>query len=198
MSSRRKGNQEENNGSNRNLDGRRIRTVKEAKALAEYLAIKPDMDKKEKEARRKRWEMVVEAAERKQEELRNGEGKGKVDGAWMEDKEEVNDKTREAVLRAMKDGVWQDNLAALVGGPSSSASDGSGSGSGGDSGAGSGDSEMEDVVETETAVKATPKPPPSRKYFGFDDDEDDDEFMSNEDEDDPEQADVKGKGKAKA
>lgn len=47
MSSRKKKTQDEN-GSSRNLDGRRLRTVNEAKALAEYLAIKPDMDKKER------------------------------------------------------------------------------------------------------------------------------------------------------
>jgi len=49
MSSRKKKNQGETNGSSRNLDGRRLRTVTEAKALAEYLVVKPEMDKKEKE-----------------------------------------------------------------------------------------------------------------------------------------------------
>lgn len=65
MSSRRKKNQGEGNSSNRNLDGRRLRTVNEAKALAEYLALKPEMEKKEKEARRKRWEQVVDLAEKR-------------------------------------------------------------------------------------------------------------------------------------
>ncbi|KAI5295308.1 hypothetical protein KEM52_001759 [Ascosphaera acerosa] len=103
MSSRRKGrgaNAEEDNGSSRNLDGRRLRTVTEAKALAEYLALKPGMDKKAKEARRERWEKVVEAAERTQEELRagaSGKGKAKIDGGWMEDKEEAAERAREAV-----------------------------------------------------------------------------------------------------
>ena len=54
MSSKRKNNQGDANSSNRNLDGRRLRTVNEAKALAEYLALKPEMEKKEKEARRAR------------------------------------------------------------------------------------------------------------------------------------------------
>lgn len=49
MSSRkRKQNAELATGSARNLDGRRIRTVTEAKNLAAYLATKPDMDRKEK------------------------------------------------------------------------------------------------------------------------------------------------------
>jgi len=55
MSSKRKKNQGEDNGSSRNLNGRRLRTVTEAKALAEYLAIKPEMERKEKEKRRQRW-----------------------------------------------------------------------------------------------------------------------------------------------
>jgi len=70
MSSRKKKNQGEANGSSRNLDGRRLRTITEAKALAEYLALKPDMDKKEKEERRKRWQQVVELAEQQQDELK--------------------------------------------------------------------------------------------------------------------------------
>src|SRR4051794_20742598 len=48
MSSKRKRNRGDENASSRNLDGRRLRTVNEAKALAEYLAIKPEMAKKEK------------------------------------------------------------------------------------------------------------------------------------------------------
>ncbi|PGH26629.1 hypothetical protein AJ80_01758 [Polytolypa hystricis UAMH7299] len=197
MSSRRKGNQGENNGSNRNLDGRRVRTVKEAKALAEYLALKPDMDKKEKEARRKRWEMVVEAAERREEEIRNGGGKGKVDGAWMEDKEEVGEKAREAVLRAMKEGAWKDNLAgAMVGGSSSSAGESSGSVASA-SPSGSEDSDMDDVEEASSSNQPATKPAPARKFFGFDD-EDDDELLTSDEEMGDDEKEVEGKGKGRA
>lgn len=204
MSSRRKGNQEENNGSNRNLDGRRIRTVKEAKALAEYLALKPDMDKKAKEARKKRWEAVVEAAERREAEIRNGEGKGKVDGVWMEDKEEVGEKAREAVLRAMKEGNWKDNLAGaeVLGGSSTSASNSSEDSR--SSASPSDGSDMEDVAETSTSATAQRGPAkpaaPLRRYFGFDE-EDDDELMSDEEDEDvdePDGKEVEGKGKGKA
>ncbi|KAG8531095.1 uncharacterized protein KY384_004452 [Bacidia gigantensis] len=114
MSSKRKKNQGENSGSNRNLDGRRLRTVNEAKALAEYLALKPDMEKKEKEARRKRWEEVVALAERKEEEIRSG-AKGKVDGQWAEDKEEISERTREAVHATMKLGDYHDDLQGMAG-----------------------------------------------------------------------------------
>ncbi|OJD12028.1 hypothetical protein AJ78_07316 [Emergomyces pasteurianus Ep9510] len=210
MSSRRKGNQEENNGSNRNLDGRRLRTVKEAKALAEYLALKPDMDKKAKEARKKRWEAVVEAAERREAEIRNGEGKGKVDGVWMEDKEEMGEKAREAVLRAMKEGNWKDNLAGteVLGGSSTSASNSSESSR--SSASPSDGSDMEDVAETSACATTPPisgnSAAPVRRYFGFDE-EDDDELMSGDDDEDEDVAepdgkeieeDGKGKGKGKA
>ncbi|KAL8809501.1 MAG: hypothetical protein Q9223_003122 [Gallowayella weberi] len=115
MSSKKKRNQGDENSSNRNLDGRRLRTVAEAKALAEYLALKPDMEKKEKEARRKRWEQVVELAEKRELEIKNGL-KGRVDGKWVEEKDEAGERTRDAVLAAMKSGDYRgilDNLSRL-------------------------------------------------------------------------------------
>lgn len=165
MSSKRKNNQGENNGSNRNLDGRRLRTVNEAKALAEYLAIKPDMEKKEKEARRRRWEQIVELAEKREEEIKNG-SKGKVDGKWMEDKEESGEKTREAVAAAMKAGAYTDNVMRIekIGSSSSSS--------------GSADEKAESEGTTppsERDIKNTK----SKSFFGFDDD---DEFMSEDEE----------------
>ncbi|KAL8833586.1 MAG: hypothetical protein Q9205_002540 [Flavoplaca limonia] len=105
MSSRKKKNQGDENSSNRNLDGRRLRTVAEAKALAEYLALKPEMEKKEKEARRKRWEQVVELAERREADIKNTT-KGRVDGKWVEDRDEASERTRDAVLAAMKTGEY--------------------------------------------------------------------------------------------
>nr|POE65897.1 telomere maintenance protein sde2 [Quercus suber] len=109
MSSRKnRANQETVNGSNRNLDGRRLRTVDEAKRLAEYLAIKPEMERKEKEERRKRWEEVVQAAERREEEIRSGKtgaNQGRLDAGYVESKELAEEKTREAVLQAMREGL---------------------------------------------------------------------------------------------
>lgn len=103
MASRKRRNQGENNGSSRNLDGRRLRTVTEAKALAEYLATKSDMETRERDARRRRWQEAVEVAERRDEEIRSG-GKAKVDGQWVEDKEEAAERTREAVRAVMLEG----------------------------------------------------------------------------------------------
>lgn len=189
MSSKRKRNQGDNNGSNRNLDGRRLRTVNEAKALAEYLAVKPEMDQKEKEERRRRWEAIVEMAEKRTDEIKNSGGKTKLDGQWVDDKEEISDKAREAVLAAMKDGMWKDNLRdVLMGGSSTSASEGS-------SGEESESDEEEEEKEESVDGPSNPKPKPaavSRKFIGFDED---DEFMSSDEE---EEEDVKGKGKARA
>lgn len=192
MSSKRKGNQGDNTGSNRNLDGRRLRTVNEAKALAEYLAVKPEMDQKEKEERRRRWEAIVEMAEKRTDEIKNGGGKSKLDGQWVDDKEEMSDKAREAVLAAMKDGMWKDNLrdVLMMGGSSTSASEGS---SGEDSESESVEEEDDDGEEAaDIPSNAQLKPAATtRKFIGFDED---DEFMSS----DEEEEDVKGKGKARA
>lgn len=172
MSSKRKKGQGDQNGSSRNLDGRRLRTVNEAKALAEYLAIKPEMAKKEKEERRKRWEQVVELAERREQEIKNGT-KGKVDGKWVEDKEEAGERTREAVIAAMKAGNYKDNLLATS----------SGSGSGTDGSASEEDEVMGDVDSNDTTPpsESTPGKPKAMSFFGFDED---DEFMSDDEEED--------------
>jgi hypothetical protein len=162
MSSKRKRNQGEDNGSSRNLDGRRLRTVNEAKALAEYLAIKPEMAKKEKEERRKRWEQVVELADRREQELKSGSN-GKIDGRWVEDKEEAGERAREAVLAAMKAGGYKDNLLATE--------------------SSSGDEEIggsSSKGTTPPSDKEMAKPKEqARKFFGFDED---DEFMSSDED----------------
>ncbi|CAK7233935.1 hypothetical protein SBRCBS47491_008779 [Sporothrix bragantina] len=192
MSSKRKKNQEEDNGSSRNLDGRRLRTVTEAKSLAEYLAIKPEMDRREKERRRQRWENIVEIAEKKEDDIKRG-GKGRLDGKWVDDKEEANERTRAAVLSAMKSGQFVDNLqlGTSAGSNTSAASD-SGSNSNkdvdskADDGASSGGSESP-ALESRTV---TTKPDHSavtdkgkgkaKVFFAFDDE--DDEFMSSDDD----------------
>ena len=165
MSSKRKNNQGESNSSNRNLDGRRLRTINEAKALAEYLAMKPEMEKKEKDNRRARWEQVVALAERREEEIKSGL-KGRIDGKWVEEKEEAGERAREAVLVAMRSGDYHDNLKES---PSGS--------SGGASAIASEESE-EDITGASNpktfaeSSKARPMPKVARLYFGFDEDDD--------------------------
>ena len=212
MSSRKKRNAEAQNGSNRNLDGRRLRTITEAKNLATYLATKPEMDRREKEERRKRWEAVVEAAERREDEIRSGKkGKG-LSEEWVVEKEEVGEGVRDAVRRAMMGGAGietekeKDEVAEA----------GSGSGSGASGEASEEDSE-EDAMELDdedmkrlkdeaatgdvdaiwvlknqviTTKKGAAKPK-ERRYAGFDEE---DEFLSSDDEVDISPA----KGKVKA
>jgi hypothetical protein len=175
MSSKRKKNQGEDNGSSRNLDGRRLRTVTEAKALAEYLAIKPEMDRKEKEKRRERWQQIVDMTEKKQDEIRHGSSRGGLDGKWVEDKEETNERTREAVLAAMKAGNFKDNLLSVSHGSDSTTASDEPMRDGESEGAGSGASTPPSEPEA-AAGKGKEK---SRTFFGFDED---DEFMSSDDE----------------
>jgi hypothetical protein len=210
MSSRKKRSAEAQNGSSRNLDGRRLRTITEAKNLATYLATKPEMDRREKEERRKRWEAVVEASERREEEIRSGKrGKG-LSEEWVAEKEEVGEGVRDAVRRAMMGGT--------VGKEVEKEKDeaGSGSGSGASRDASEEDSEDdamelddEDVKRLQDEAAAgdvdaiwvlknkvvttgnEAKKPQERRYVGFDDD---DEFLTSDEEVDTSLA----KGKAKA
>ncbi|KAH0494348.1 hypothetical protein TgHK011_000970 [Trichoderma gracile] len=172
MSSRKKQKQDDG-GSSRNLDGRRLRTINEAKALAEYLAIKPEMEKKEKEKRRQRWEEIVDMAERREAEIKSG-GRGKLDGKWVEDKEESNERTRDAVLAVMKSGNYKDNLFSTSQGSASSEQSNGQSTSEGE------DSESSKDSPPPSAETAGPSKAKPRTFFGFDED---DEFMSSESED---------------
>jgi hypothetical protein len=173
MSSRKKKSQEDH-GSSRNLDGRRLRTVNEAKALAEYLAIKPEMEKKEKEKRRERWEQIVQASEQKEAEIKSG-SKSRLDGQWVEDKEESSERTREAVLAAMKAGNYRDNLLGTSHGSASTLPNNEHSGSDDDKEASSEESTPPPPAEESKTDKHKAK-----TFFGFDED---DEFMSSDEED---------------
>jgi len=162
MSSKKKRSQGENNGSSRNLDGRRLRTVAEAKSLAEYLAVKPEMDRREKEERRKRWEQVVEASERRQEDIKSGIVAGasaRVDGKWAEEKEEAETKMRDAVIAAMKRQAAEN--------------DGNIATNDGDSGS---DSESEEEEGSSSKATTPPSETGQRKIFGWDDDDDGDDM----------------------
>ncbi|KEY70405.1 hypothetical protein S7711_06573 [Stachybotrys chartarum IBT 7711] len=170
MSSRKKKRNQDEHASSRNLDGRRLRTVTEAKALAEYLAIKPEMDKKEKEKRRERWQQVLDMTEQKEAEIKNG-GKGRLDGKWVDDKEESNERTRDAVLAAMKSGNYKDNLLRTSQGSASTEQ--------------SKDQSASDEEGKSSSSEVTPPPAQdkgkgkARTFFGFDED---DEFMSSDED----------------
>ncbi|OCT48220.1 hypothetical protein CLCR_04239 [Cladophialophora carrionii] len=219
MSSRKKRqNAELATGSARNLDGRRLRTITEAKNLATYLATKPEMERKEKEERRKRWEQVIELAEQREADMRAGKGQdGRRKGLsdeWVETKEEVGENVRNAVKMAMM--AEEEKGRAKP----SSEQEGESSGSGGsaaaseddDSGdeplmelekdamsllkaeAEAGDADAIWVLENRLKIPAhlLPQPkPPVRRFVGFDDEED---FSSSGDE---EPASGVGNGKQK-
>jgi len=182
MSSRKKRN--ENTSSNRDINGRRIRTTAEAKALAEYLALKPGMDAKEKEEKRKRYQAIIDSTEAKAEELENRK-LGRLDGKWLEDKEEASEKTREAVLAAFKAGDIKDVVRE---------SD--------ESGTPSEESEGSESEEFADGPSHSTKEPAVKSFFGWDEDED---MSDSEEEQEAENEDIapapskgKGKGKAKA
>ncbi len=173
MAKRKKNQGGEENGSSRNLDGRRMRTVNEAKALAEYLAIKPDMDRKEKEKRKQRWQEIVDLTERRQEEIKHG-SKGRLNGKWVEDKEEAGERTREAVLAAMKAGSFQDNLLSR-----SHESNSTDTGDDAIMEEDEPDGESSSKASTPPSEPATNSKPKTRAFFGFDED---DEFVSSDEE----------------
>ncbi|KAI1381498.1 telomere stability and silencing-domain-containing protein [Hypoxylon crocopeplum] len=180
MSSKKKRNRGDENGSSRNLDGRRLRTVNEAKALAEYLAIKPEMEQKEKEKRRARWQQIVDAADEREHEIKNST-KGRLDGKWVEDKEEASERTREAVLAAIKAGNYKDNLLGTSHGSTSNSAEDMEEDSSSNEGNESGESSGSKAVTQPTNASA--KKPLTRAFAGFDED---DEFMSSSDEDEKE------------
>ena len=191
MSTRKKRNQQNHNpnGSNRNLDGRRLRTVDEAKRLAEYLAIKPEMEQREKDERRKRWEAVVEASERKEEEIRSGKmgaGQGRLDADFVESKELAEERTREAVLRAVREEMRSVERTGSESSAETEEDDSEDEGEKGSSGS-SEDAKGEKVEEG------------GRTFFGWDDDDEDEDEDSGDDEEpaDEPSAPYEGKGKAR-
>lgn len=190
MSSKKRKTAGDANSSNRNLDGRRLRTVNEAKALAEYLALKPEMERKEKQARRKRWEQVVELAEKRKEDIRSGE-KVRVDGRWVEAKEEAGERAREAVKAAMASGIYQDNLTTIRGSKRISREELSDSTS--EESDGDGILQAGPSKNPSTSASAVLPTPSSRTYYGFDED---DEFMSDDSEEGPAVGGEKGQRKS--
>ncbi|KAK5119345.1 hypothetical protein LTR85_007701 [Meristemomyces frigidus] len=188
MSSRKnRQNQENVNGSNRNLDGRRLRTVDEAKKLAEYLAIKPEMAKREKEERKKRWEDVVAAAERREAEIKSGKSgvnQGRLNAEYVDSKELAEEKTREAVLKAMREGMLGVERTGSV-----SSADVEGEESEED--------DERDISASSEEAKPTAQDADGKTFFGWDEDEDDDEDEEEEELGTVQPA-YEGKGKGKA
>ena len=137
------------------------------------------MEQKEKERRRERWQQIVELAEQKEAEIKSG-SKSKIDGQWVEDKEESSERTRDAVLAAMKAGNYKDNLLGTSHASASSEESKEQSGS---------ENEKEDPSSKESTPPAERAKPDkgkekARTFFGFDED---DEFMSSDEEEEEEE-----------
>lgn len=195
MSSRKKRNQNEpQNGSNRNLDGRRLRTVDAAKKLADYLAKKPEMEEKEKEEQKKKWQSIVDAADATAEKIRSGKmgsGQDRLDAAYVESKELAEERTREAVIKAMRESMLE---SERTGSESSVEREDEGEESEDEADEGSSGSSEDVGVER--------KQDGGRVFFGWDDDEEDDDDEDSEEDVPPTPAEAsaayEGKGKAKA
>ncbi|QIW97682.1 hypothetical protein AMS68_003200 [Peltaster fructicola] len=164
MSSRKNRDRENTNGSNRNLDGRRLRTVEEAKRLAQYLEMKPEMERKEREERKARWEAVIKAADETEEKIKAGKlgsNQGRLNAEYVENKELAEDKTREAVIRAMREG-----LAGKTGSESSNDEEMDSSEDG---------QEATSSSASEGAIVRADKASTEPAFFGWDEDEDDED-----------------------
>ena len=190
MSSRKNRNQNQNtNGSNRNLDGRRLRTVDTAKRLADYLATKDDLEKKGRKEQQEKWQKIIEDADRMEEMIKSGKmgsGQGRLDAEYVESKELAEEKTREAVLKAMREGMVD---VERTGSESSMEVDDETSE---DEEAEEGSSGSNDEAKADNGASAGPS------FFGWDDEDDEEDEDDGEDEDhEPEPA-YEGKGKAKA
>jgi len=169
MSSRKKRNQpnEPQNGSNRNLDGRRLRTVYDAKKVAAHLAKEAETAATEQQERRKKLEGDVEKFENQTEVIlsgKSGAGQGRLDAGFVESKQLAEERTREAVVRAMRENA----MALERTGSESSIEAVSDASEGGQASASRSQSSSEED-DVSTGRHSAPV------LFGFDDEEDDED-----------------------
>ena len=137
-------------------------------------------EKHEKDERRKRLEEIVRSTEARKAEILSGgagAGKGRLDGEWLEGKEEAAEKAREAVLAALRNG----DVKGVFGGERESDESESGSEDEGS------ESEEEEVVGKSVKANGQSAQAP-RKFFGWDEDE----MSDSEEEDEEEEEEVAG------
>ena len=187
MSSRKNRQNQNTNGSNRTLEGRRVRVVAAAKQLAEHMAKEKEVEEQARQERKQKLEDTIDAADRKMETIKSGKSgvnQGRLDAEYVESKELAEEKTREAIMNAMKL-----SSAALerTGSESSMEVDETASD----------DGEAEDATSGSSEDAAPLNPSRSGPaFFGWDDEDDED---SEEDGEDTKRQPVhEGKGKAKA
>uniref|UniRef100_A0A060TCT7 ARAD1B18370p n=1 Tax=Blastobotrys adeninivorans TaxID=409370 RepID=A0A060TCT7_BLAAD len=96
MRRKRSGRNENENDSWRTLDGRRVRSIRQAKELASYLETAPESQKKALEKKKAKLQSVIEAAEK------YGEGRTRfADTEFLEESEELIKDVRASVAQAM-------------------------------------------------------------------------------------------------
>ncbi len=191
MSSRKKRDQNQTaNGSNRNLDGRRIRDVEKAKQIGAALAKAEGEEARLAKEKRIAREEYLAGIEKQLEQVRSGKAggdRGRLDAEYVEGKEQAEERTRADVIKNARTGNGTSKQqAAHENGAGTTAS--------------SSGSRMESVAVRKVEEEA-PRP-----LWGFDEDEDseDDEDGEGDDEDEPvavapmPEAAYTGKGKARA
>lgn len=172
MSSRKKRNQNEpQNGSNRNLDGRRLRTVGAAKALAEFYANKPKMEEEARKTRREQLEDTVRMVDQKEDEIKSGKSganRGRLDAEYVESKELAEERTREAVIKAMRSEMLENARTGSESSEEAKASDST------EEDRAASDSSAEHVERVAVVETATPADR-GISLYGFEDDDEDSE-----------------------
>lgn len=178
--------------SNRNLEGRRMRTVDEAKALAEYLSAKPEIERREKEERIRKLQGIIHDCQQKRER-NNGlldMDDGEDDADWERKKEEADRKIQESIRNFAKKSSAAQTPGDDSNEPQESRVNDRAAGSSGESKEGSEESDESDEAIVNTASPFYKKPPPQKpvKVWGWDEDD----SSSSSDEDDAEPATTTG------
>jgi hypothetical protein len=163
--------------------------VDTVKKLAEYLENKPKMEAQQRQEREENLKKKIEDANRLEENIKSGKmgaSQGRLDAEYVESKELAEERTREAVVKAMREGIL---TTERTGSESSMSVD---------------EKESDEEAEQRSSgsseeAKEEPKPSGGVSFFGFEEDDDDD----SEDEDSPPlqsepAAEYVGKGKGKA
>ena len=166
MSSRKKRDQNNTNGSNRNLDGHRLRDVEKAKVLGKYLAVQDKEQKKAAESKKTGRESYLDSVEKQIEQVRSGKlggDKGRLNAEYVESKEQAEERTRLAVMKMSKQSSEEVERAASSSSKEVSASESS-----------------EDVDQASTNssdddADQNKKEEAGPSFFGWDEDEDDED-----------------------
>jgi hypothetical protein len=147
------------------------------------------LEKKGRKEQQEKWQKTIEDADRMEEMIKSGKlgsGQGRLDAEYVESKELAEEKTREAVLKAMREGMVD---VERTGSESSMEVDEEAS-------------EDEETEEGSSGSSEDAKPNEGTSagpsFFGWDDEDDEDDEDEGEQEDHGPEPAYEGKGKAKA